>query len=117
MPQTGSTNEPRAAGTGWAWCSAMSSARIEIAISSGGRAQPRDGACYGRRPSDHQPRRRKLWLEEDLERAAAQAGIVFDDGVLEHARSVHLRAAVAGNDAEQHRFAGLERAQRVETDG
>ena len=64
-----------------------------------------------RRVADHRDARRgDVGLQEDLERAAAQARVGDDDGALLVGRPVDL----ARDDPDQHRLARLQRAQRVQ---
>ena len=73
--------------------------------------RPRDR----RRADDDDPRCGELRLEEDLERAAAEARVVLDDRTLD--RVLAIAAPVARHEAQQQRLAGLEHAQRVQPDG
>ena len=72
-------------------------------------AHARHGAGDRRLAHHEHARRGEHRLEEDLQRAAGQARVLHGHRALGRGRLV-----VAGQDAQQQRLAGLERAQRVQ---
>ena len=77
---------------------------------------PRARARSACRPTISTRGARQLRLEEDLQRAAAQAGVVRDDHAVVGAGS-SLRRRRARQQAQQHRLAGLQRAGGVQPHG
>ena len=74
-------------------------------------------AGVANRPAGYWFRRGELRFEEDLERAAAQARIALDNGVLERPANARHQArarVVSRHDPQQRGFAGFQRPQGVE---
>ena len=67
-------------------------------------------------PDHDDARRGQLRLEEDLERPAAEAGVVDDDDAVLGDRVVLAAPSAPRDEAQQQRVAGLQRPDRVQPD-